>query len=105
MNFITYLDNRFQEVSMEAQKLKSYSLTQDAEAGSLRWTMLVTIAVMKILYMPKGIFGFFAMKLGMIKQPLPAVILEHTKKEEAAKVAKEIVSNLRNIKEVGNEPA
>lgn len=99
MKFITYLDNRFQEISLRQQEATSYSLSDDAEAGSLRWTMFLTIWFLKVLFIPKGILGFLLMKLGVFNEPLPAVLLQAAKQEENTKIAKDVIHKLKTAKD------
>lgn len=80
MNFVTYVNNRFEEITVMMAGAKEFNVLKDAELNCLQFVLAVYRKFLMVLYIPKVLFGFGVMKLGMAKR-LPEPVLQDLQRE------------------------
>lgn len=79
MNLVQFIENRFQELTVELQV--EYVASKDAELKALHAVMTAYRTVLKWLKIPQVIFDFFLMRLELTPEP-KAPLLEKLKQEQ-----------------------
>lgn len=92
MRLEQFIENRFQELTLETQQQQIYSLSKDAEIKALHQLLSSMRTLIKWALIPKIFFQFIEMKLGCFPEPQPALmnkIKADQETEKAAKAAKD----------------
>jgi hypothetical protein len=110
MNFVRFIENRFQEVRLSQDKLekeKAYSVTCAAESLALTTVLNGYRTLMKWVMIPK-VFGHFAcVLLGLAKEPEPVILrlVEQQQRKDLEKKAKKVgMSQKLEVVDGGTEP-
>ncbi len=100
MNFVTFIENKFQENSLDSQTNKEYDIFRDAEQKTLATLIQWYRNVVKYALLPKVIFQFWLVKIGWSDEPQPVMVNQAKAAIEAKKVADEMInsSNVTNLK-------
>lgn len=92
MNFVEYIENRYQELTLENQskeKESRFDIRIDSEIKAAHEILTAYRWLMKWALMPKIFIGFLMVKLGYSEPPQPVILnkmkAERAKAQEAAK--------------------
>lgn len=96
MKFVTFVENRYQEVNYQMQLSKEYLLPADAEVKALTQLLNWYRVANKYLLMPRILWQFFMVKMGKGKAPEP-ILLNRAKADLAAKQAAEKMLGKENV--------
>lgn len=103
MNFIRFLENRFQELRLESDKVLAFDLKVDSEIKAVHEVLEKTRIIAKTLFIPKVLFEYFLVQIGKKPEPKP-VITDMIKAQQDAEQNK--VDNKEDqLQASSNEPA
>lgn len=92
MNFVDYVNNRYQEVQMSMQD-PPFSILKDGESNSLQFVLSVYRLLIKFMFIPKIITCFILVNLRVLKAPKP--VFDELKEElEQAEKDKKDMKNI-----------
>ena len=90
MNLVQFIENRYQELTLESKN--AFSVTKDAEIKASHQILTSYRTFLKWALIPKVIFNFIQVKLGLRDEPeavlLNQMIAEKKAKEDAEKFLK-----------------
>ena len=93
MQLAKFIDNRFQEIRIaefEAEKARAFSFTREAEMVALHDLRLIIKTLLKWLLIPRLLFIYFGVCIGIFRAPEPVLValLEKQKAEDEKKKQK-----------------
>lgn len=104
MNFTRFLENRFQELSVENEVYKdAFNVRVDSEIKATHDILMTYRWLVKWLLMPKIIGHFCLVKLKLKEEPQP-VMLNKIKADQLAKKAAAELLKTENVTSIHSEP-
>jgi hypothetical protein len=104
MNFVRFLENRFQELTVENEKFKdAFNVGIDSEIKATHDLLTTYRTVVKWVMMPKVIVDFILVKLGLKIEPQP-VLLNRMKETREAKKAADAILAESKVTPIKSEP-
>lgn len=73
MNFVTFIENRYQELTLKNQS-NPYSAKTDSEIKALHSILNIYRTLLKWFLMPKCLLEYFCVCLGFCNEPEPVLI-------------------------------
>ncbi len=104
MNFIRFLENRFQELSLENETKIKYDLRIDSEIKAIHEVLTKTRNLTKLGLIPKVLYDYVQVSLGKKPEPKP-VIVNKLQEQREKELEKKITPIQSHINEVPQEPA
>ncbi len=86
MNLVRYIENRHQELTLEAKKADAFNIRVDSEMKASHDVLTFYRWVSKWFLVPKVFYGWLLVNLKLRPEPVP-VILNLMKEEQAKKAA------------------
>lgn len=88
MNFVIFIENRFQEVTKDLQ-INGFVARKEAETKSLHWVLTTYRSFLKFIQIPKVLGHYALVCLHLAREPQP-VLIEDAKAQKDQEQAKKI---------------
>lgn len=83
MKLVQFIENRFQELTLEIQSNQEYFVHKDAESKSLHQLLNSYRMFLKWFLIPKVLFNYLQVKIGWKDEPKPVLVLKAKTDQEA----------------------
>lgn len=93
MNLIRFCENHYQELNYSQQCRLDYDVKVDAEIKCVHLILTTYRTVLKWILVPKCLFQFVLVNLGLLREPVPVLINKIKQQKEAEEVAKQMLAD------------
>ena len=98
MNFVTFIENRYQELTLKNQT-STYSAATDSEIKALHALLTAYRTILKWLLIPKCLVVYLCVLLGFVNEPIPVLVNKAKADKAAEEKAKEEIEKAKLLEE------
>jgi hypothetical protein len=97
MDLPKFIDHRFQELRLETEGKMEFNAVKDSELKAVHALLNYYRTFLKFLFIPKILCHFFLVKLKLVKEPKPVLMILLKQQKDAEEAAKSIMEESNHL--------